>query len=100
MLIIPKGKNNLTRLLIWGGLAIMVGGLIASSRIGKLCLIIIILGAVVFTAGSLKKHELFRCPKCGEKLLVGVDFFSVNVLFERCPEFCPNCNTKIEIKKE
>ena len=100
MLVIPKKKNNLTRLLIWGGLILIVGGLIVSTWIGKLCLIFIIVGGIIFTVGAYIKHELFRCPKCGEKLLMGFDFLSLKVIFERCPEFCPQCSTRIEIKKE
>ena len=100
MIVVPKKKLAIARVLVWSGLVLMIGGLIASTWLGKLSLIIIILGGIVFSVGAYMKQDMFRCPKCGEKLLAGLDFFSFNVLFERCPEFCPCCSTKIEVKKE
>ena len=100
MLVIPKGKLTLTRVLVWCGMVLMAGGLISSLWIGKACLFIIIAGGIVFTAGAYIKHELFRCPKCGEKLLMNYGVPTINVLFERCPDICPRCSTSVNLKTE
>lgn len=100
MIVVPKKKLAIARIIVWAGLLVMIGGLISSPWLGKAGLIIIVIGGIIFTVGAYMKQDMFRCPKCGEKLLAGLDFFSFNVLFERCPQFCPCCNTKIEVKKE
>ena len=98
-LVIPKGKLYLTRALVWCGVVVMIGGLISSQWIGKACVFIILAGGIVFTVGAYIKHELFRCPKCGEKVLMTF-FATFSVLFERCPEYCPKCSTKLDVTKE
>ncbi|MDD2494682.1 MAG: hypothetical protein PHE29_05770 [Tissierellia bacterium] len=96
MLIIKSKKLVIANILIYGGLFIMLVGLIATIWLLEDSLYILLGGGFISIIGGLIKDKLYSCPRCGAKLLVVGS--RIDILFGKYPKYCPNCGLEINVE--
>ncbi len=99
MLSVSKKKIIACRILMWGGIALIVAGAIfyyiSTDLYIDISLILLFSGFIITLLGSFLMQQLFRCPNCKKTVLSSehkVDLRSTN-----CPTQCPNCGTPIQL---
>lgn len=96
MLTISKKKLYAFRILMWGGLVVMLVSFVASSINYSLGLCFLIGGLLFSIIGAVGITNLYRCPECDHRLLVVGSRF--DALLEKYPSFCPHCGSKIKLE--
>lgn len=96
MIRIKRRKLIICNAFLYGGLLLMVIGAILYPWLRDNHLYLILIGSVIALIGSYLSDKLYRCPKCGAKLLVVGS--PLDILFGKIPRHCPNCGVKIEIQ--
>lgn len=106
-LLIRRRSLRLARLLYYGGLAVVLlslpvtlgissraDGLVTGRFLSDRYLMFFFPGAVLSLAGAAWLERLYRCPKCGARLLTR------RIFGQKPLQYCGSCGTKIEISVE
>ncbi len=99
MLSVSKRKITACRILMWGGIALVVVGVILSYIFSKayidLSLPLLGGGLVITLLGSFLMQQLFRCPNCKKSVLSSEH--KIDLRNTDCPTHCPNCGTSVQL---
>lgn len=106
-LLIRRRSLRLARLLYYGGFALVLlalpvtlviasraNGLVTSKFLSDRYLMLFFPGAVLSVSGAAWLERLYRCPKCGARLLTR------RVFGQKPLQYCGKCGTKIEVSIE
>lgn len=96
MLRIKRKKLIIAKIFSNVGLMLIGLGTILTPWILYNSLYIISVGGLIGLIGVQLTDKLYKCPRCGAKLLVVGS--PLDKLFNKVPLHCPNCGTKIEIQ--
>ena len=94
MLIISKKKLKIWRsIMLCGIIVFLIGGAMAIG-LHSGSIVIAIIGILIALVGAKGVDSLYRCPRCGKKLLADGDRGSFS---GECPKYCPHCSSEIDI---
>ena len=98
MLEISGKKLSAARYLIYGGVAgVIIIAIITSGANTGWSVGAIIGFALIAVGGEQWIRALYKCPKCGNRLLPW-RHFGFSTLEKTCPEHCPKCGERIIVK--
>lgn len=98
MLIVSRKKVLLTRIIMWGGIAMAAVGAIVTytDDAGMESIFLLAAGLIISLLASAFMNFLFRCPNCKKSVLTSdakMDLRSTN-----CPNSCPSCGAPVQLK--
>lgn len=95
---VSKKKIMMTRVLLWGGVALMVVGIVLSyisDNSLSTSLYLLLGGLLISFLGAFLLKRLFRCPHC--KVNVLGENSNVDLKMDNVPQFCPKCGARVQI---
>lgn len=100
MLIVSKKLLILTRILMWGGLALAAVGTVffyvSTEAFLNLSIALLAGGIVVSLLSSFCMRRLFRCPNCKKNVLGNQS--SIDLRNSNCPDRCPHCGADVRLE--
>lgn len=97
MLVIPKKKLRMYRVIMLCGIGVFLVGAIMAFGLRSGSIIIAFTGILIALIGAAGVDSLYRCPKCKKKLLVDGDR---DTFAGKCSRYCPHCGSEVSIVKE
>lgn len=96
MLTISKKAISACHVLMWGGLALFLLGVILLVMRVPYSVLLAVAGILLAAVGVFWLDRLYRCPHCGKKLLD--DKAGRGSLMEKCPPHCPHCLRDVQVE--